>query len=85
MIAEFLNKPLSEELINRITEQCTFGGMMKNSKSYLLRGTEDGPKLLRKGVVGDWINYFTPEQDERFEKEVLAKLNGSGLEFDFEI
>ena len=53
--------------------------MMKNSKSYLLRGTEDGPKLLRKGVVK---NYFTPEQSERFDKELLAKLDGTGLEFE---
>jgi len=27
MIAKFLNKPLSDELINRIAEQCTFKGM----------------------------------------------------------
>ena len=79
MISQFLNKPLSDELLNRITEQCTFNGMMKNSKSYLLRGTEDGPKLLRKGVVK---NYFTPEQSERFDKELLAKLDGTGLEFE---
>lgn len=82
MISQFLNKPLSDELLNRITEQCTFNGMMKNAKSYLLRGTEDGPKLLRKGVVGDWENYFTPEQSERFDKELLAKLDGTGLEFE---
>lgn len=82
MISQFLNKPLSDELLNRITEQCAFNGMMKNSKSYLLRGTEDGPKLLRKGVVGDWKNYFTPEQSERFDKELLAKLDGTGLEFE---
>ena len=56
--------------------------MMKNAKSYLLRGTEDGPKLLRKGVVGDWENYFTPEQSERFDKELLAKLDGTGLVFE---
>ena len=85
MISEFVNKPLSDALLNRITEQCTINGMKKNIKSYLLRGTEDGPKLLRKGVVGDWKNYFTPEQNERFEKKVLAKLEGTGLEFDFEI
>ncbi|CAH3181822.1 unnamed protein product [Porites lobata] len=82
MISQFLNKPLSDELLNRITEQCTFNGMMKNAKSYVLRGTEDGPKLLRKGVVGDWENYFTPEQSERFDKELLAKLDGTGLEFE---
>ena len=41
--------------------------------------------LLRKGFVGDWKNYFTPDLNERFENEVLAKLKGTGLEFDFEI
>ena len=56
--------------------------MMKNSKSYLLRGTEDGPKFLRKGAVGDWKNFFTREQSERFDKELLDKLDGTGLEFE---
>ena len=55
--------------------------MMKNLKSYLLCETEDGPKFLRKGEVGDWKNFFTPEQSERFDKELLAKLDGTGLEF----
>ena len=27
-------------------------------------------------MVGEWKNYFTPEQNERFEKEVLEKLRG---------
>ena len=59
--------------------------MMKNVQSYLLRGKEDGPKLLQKGVVGNWTEHFTPELHERFEKEVMAKLKGSGLELDFEL
>ncbi|KAL9974604.1 hypothetical protein ACROYT_G011660 [Oculina patagonica] len=82
MIANFLNKPLSDDLISRIAEQCTFSGMKKNPESYAIKGESS---LLRKGVVGDWKNYFTPELNERFEKEVLAKLKGSGLELDFEI
>ena len=87
MIAKFLKKPLSDDLISRIAEQCTFSGMKKNAASYLLKkpGSVGGTSLLRKGVVGDWKNYFTPELNERFENEVLAKLKGSGLEFDFEI
>ena len=56
--------------------------MMKNLKSYLLSETEDGPKFLRKGEVGDWKDFFTPEQSERFDKELLAKLDGTGLEFE---
>jgi len=85
MIAEFLNKPLSDELINRIAEQCSFSGMTKNEASYKFTEKKDSGSLLRKGVVGDWKNYLTPEQNEKFEKEVLEKLKGSGLEFDFEI
>lgn len=85
IIADFLNKPLPDDLANLIAEQCTFKGMMKNVQSYLLRGKEDGPKLLQKGVVGNWKEHFTPELNERFEKEVMAKLKGSGLELDFEL
>ena len=84
MIAEFLNKPLSDELINRIAEQCTFKGMTKNAASFKISEKDDGAMLLRKGVIGDWKNYFTPEQNERIEKKVLEKLDGSGLEFDYE-
>ena len=84
MIAEFLNKPLSDELINHIAEQCTFKGMAKNAESFKFSEKEDSAILLRKGMIGDWKNYFTPEQNERIKKKVLEKLNGSGLEFDYE-
>ena len=84
-IAEFLNHPLSDEIINRIAEQCTFQGMKKNEISYKIMDEEQSSPLLRKGVVGGWKNYFTPELNERFEKEVMEKLKGTGLEFDFEI
>ena len=85
MISSFLNKPLSDDFIARIAEQCTFSGMKKNAASYSIKSHEGETSLLRKGVVGDWKNYFTPELNERFENEVLAKLKGTGLEFDFEI
>ncbi|PFX23695.1 Sulfotransferase 1C2 [Stylophora pistillata] len=85
IIADFLNKPLPDDLAKRIAEQCTFKGMMENVQSYLFEDKEDGPSLLQKGVVGNWKEHFTPELNERFEKEVLAKLKGSGLEFDFEL
>lgn len=54
--------------------------MKKNASNYLL---PKGLKLLRKGEVGDWKNYFTPELNKRFEEEVLDKLRGTGIEFDF--
>ena len=85
MIDEFLNNPLSDELINRIAEQCAFKGMKKNETSYKVSEEKNSSPFLRKGVVGDQKNYFTPELNARFEKEVLAKFKGTGLEFDFEM
>ena len=41
--------------------------------------------LCYGSLVGDWKNYFTPELNEKFEEQVLAKLKGTGLEFDFEM
>ena len=83
MIANFLNKPLSDELITRIAEQCTFKGMKDNEVSFRREENQSSP-LLRKGKVGGWKSYFTPEMNERFDKELLAKLKGTGLELDFE-
>lgn len=85
MIADFLHKPLSDESISRIAEQCTFKGMKENEISFKIRDEQESSPWLRKGVVGGWMNYFTTELNERFQKEVLAKLEGSGLVFDFEI
>ena len=85
MIDSFVNKPLSDDLIRRIAEQCSFSGMKKNEASFSLPAKDGESSMLRKGVVGDWKNYFTPELNERFENEVLAKLKGTGLEFDYEI
>ena len=73
MIANFLAKPLSDDLISRIAEQCTFNGMKKNAGSCQIKKADEGEiSLLRKGVVGDRKNDFTPELNERFEDEVFS-------------
>ena len=79
-----IGKKLSEDTIKKISGQCSFNGMKKNMSNYWPERTAQGPKLLRKGKIGDWKNYFSQEQNERFENEVMNKLIGTGLEFDFE-
>jgi len=83
LIAEFLNRPVTEDTINKIAEQCSFQGMKENESRYLPEGREAGPTFLRKGKIGDWKNYFTPDLNKKFENEVLDKLRGTGLQFDF--
>lgn len=68
------------DVLNRIVENCSFEEMNKNLLSYWLF---DGLKLLCKGEVGDWKNYFILELNKRFEEEVLDKFRGIGIELDF--
>lgn len=81
-IAEFLNKPLSEEVIQRITHQCSFEGMAKNPASYQVFPNVDAISFLRKGDIGDWKKHFTAELNEQFETEFVAKAREHGLEFE---
>ena len=81
LIAEFLDKQVTEDVINRIAEQCSFEAMVKNMKTFTV---DSGVKLLRKGEVGDWKNYFTPDIDNWFESKVMNELKGTGLTFQYE-
>ena len=81
-IADFLNKPLSEEAIQRIAHQCSFSEMAKHPDTYKVFPKVDGLSYLRKGEVGDWKNHFTSEVNKKFETEFLAKTREQGLEFE---
>ena len=81
-IAEFLDKPLSEEVLQRIAHQCLFDEMAKNPASFQVFPNVDAIRFLRKGEVGDWKNHFTAELNEKFETEFLAKAREHGLEFE---
>lgn len=70
--------------MNRIARQCTFDEMVHNSAAYWMLTQDDKlPNFLRKGQVGGWKEYFTPELNARFESEVLSKLEGTELQFAF--
>ncbi|XP_023220884.1 sulfotransferase 1C2-like [Centruroides sculpturatus] len=45
--------------------------------SWLVKNNE--VEFVRKGVVGDWKNYFTPEQERRMEERIKEKTKGSPL------
>ncbi|KAL1419512.1 hypothetical protein MTO96_025256 [Rhipicephalus appendiculatus] len=41
-------------------------------------------KFMRKGIIGDWKNYFTPEQSESFDQQYAERMADSGLDLVFE-
>ena len=81
-MANFLEKPLAEEVIQRIAHQCSFREMVKNPACYQVTPGNDALRFLRKGKIGDWKDHFTSEMNEKMEKEFVAKTREHGLEFD---
>ncbi len=64
-ICKFLNKNLSAELIDEIIHHTSFDEMKKNKMTNTeYKEGEDGTKtsFIRSGQIGQWADYFTPEQ-----------------------
>ena len=57
--------------------------MKKNEKSFRIDDYASKPSLLRKGNIGGWRSVFSEELNRKFDETMLAKLKGTGLEFDF--
>jgi hypothetical protein len=89
-IAKFVGKVLSQKTIQLIAEQTTFSAMSKNKGSFFDGDDEKYPrvqgasKFLRRGEVGDWRNYFTEEQNRRFDELYDKKMAGKGLELEYD-
>ncbi|XP_017271691.1 sulfotransferase 2B1-like isoform X1 [Kryptolebias marmoratus] len=78
-IAQFLEKPLDAEAIERIAHRCLFKNMKKNKMSnYSLVPLDimDQTKseFFRKGVVGDWKNQLTVAEAEYFDAVYKEKM-----------
>ncbi|XP_012714622.2 sulfotransferase 2B1 isoform X2 [Fundulus heteroclitus] len=83
-ISDFLCCNLSEEVIQKIAEHCSFQSMKANTMSnFSLVPKEymdsDKSPFLRKGIVGDWKNHFTSEQLARFQSVIDKELEGENF------
>ncbi len=87
-IAAFCKKNLTDEQIEKIVEFSSFEAMKKNPNTNYYKTApgigKKGDKFFRKGVVGDWKNYFTQKQNEIIDRLIEEKLTPIGLYFDYE-
>ncbi|KAF6289156.1 sulfotransferase family 2A member 1 [Rhinolophus ferrumequinum] len=72
-LCQFLGKKLEPEELNSVLKNSSFQVMKENKMSNytLLRGwllDQNNGSFLRKGISGDWKNYFTVAQAEVFDK-----------------
>ena len=77
-LAEFVGLTLSEELFELIEKETSLLAMKYNEFVSLSRGIHPGAKEdhahVRKGIVGDWRNLLTPEQDQKLDEMIADKI-----------
>ncbi|XP_030843935.1 sulfotransferase 1C3 [Strongylocentrotus purpuratus] len=93
-VADFLDRPLSDENLNKIVELTEMKGMQKTYQQLEEKMGATGRSMtrlfgqlpfLRKGKVGGWKDEFTVAENEYFDKVYQQNMEGSGLEFKFEL
>ena len=72
---DYCGIPISQAHVEKILEQLSFKQL-----SGRKQGEEDVGSHYRKGVAGDWKNYFTPEVSARFSEATGGLLNTLGYE-----
>ena len=81
-VAAFLEKDLSDDLIQKIVERTTFKSMKDNPMlNYSKLNSMDFKisAFMRKGQVGDWKNYFTDEQRKMVDEISKKRFETEGL------
>lgn len=89
-ISQFLGKPLNPEAVSTVAAHCSFDQMKNNNMvnrevlpiSDLFDMSQS--KFMRKGIIGDWKNYFTEDQCRTFDALYTERMADSGLDLVFE-
>ncbi|XP_071469979.1 amine sulfotransferase-like [Marmota flaviventris] len=91
-ICRFLEKELSEEVVDTVVKQASFQNMKTNPQANYddivkqemgVRNNEGN--FLRKGTIGDWKHHFTVEQNERFDQIFQREMKDFPLKFVWDI
>ncbi|XP_010729531.1 sulfotransferase family 5A, member 1 [Larimichthys crocea] len=89
-ISSFLQNPLVEDEINNCVKHSSFSSMKDNK---MVNHTTIPPEIIdhskssfmRKGMIGDWKNMFTEEQNQHFQNIFKSKMQNCPLEFVWEV
>ncbi|NXS48330.1 ST1C1 Sulfotransferase, partial [Balaeniceps rex] len=89
-ILKFLEKDVNQEVLNTILHNTSFEIMKENPMTNYtteFQGIMDHSisPFMRKGVVGDWKNYFTVAQNEKFDEDYKKKMADTSLVFRTEL
>ncbi|XP_024242910.1 sulfotransferase 1C2 isoform X2 [Oncorhynchus tshawytscha] len=85
-IMRYLDLSLADDVISRIVELTSFKTMKENpmaNYSFILKPVFDQSisPFMRKGVVGDWTNHFSPAQTQLFDEDYKRKMKDADIPF----
>ncbi|XP_021344775.1 sulfotransferase 1C2A-like, partial [Mizuhopecten yessoensis] len=88
-LAAYLGVDLAEHTLMAINDKCSFANMSTagaRAKDNAIRQMSiDGSNFMfRKGIIGDWKNWFTVAQNETFDKIIETEMNVSSLRVVYE-
>ena len=84
-IARFIGIDISDEVLSKVVDKASFSAIKGDETANYSwnQGNPNTTDFMRKGEVGDWVNYFTPEQSAEMDRICSERLQGTGLEFIF--
>ncbi|XP_068161647.1 sulfotransferase 2B1-like [Antennarius striatus] len=84
--AQFLDKSLDTEVIEKIAEKCLFKNMRNkvpdDSTNPIKSDDERLSELFRKGIVGDWKNHLSVEEAKYFDAVCKEKMRDVKCKWD---
>ncbi|XP_067656227.1 sulfotransferase 1 family member D1-like [Haliotis asinina] len=82
-LARFLEIDLPRDVLEEIVQKSEFS-KMKSVKDEITEKWNGKPAQYRKGIVGDWMNTFTPSQEMMFQDLYRKRMQGSMFQARYE-
>ena len=80
-LSVFLGMEQTDGVINKISERVSFKSLQSNQHLKIVNNHIIKDKFFRKGIIGDWVNYFTPEQEHKMSKFIKKIQDETGVVF----
>ncbi|CAG2187735.1 sulfotransferase 1B1-like [Mytilus edulis] len=84
-LAKYLEVPYTENFINEVIERCSFKNLKGNKRdvSEVIQPDKKST-LFRKGVIGDWKNWFTVSQNQQLDELYHKEMKDVDVKFKYE-